>query len=48
MKIQEPEKAIQAYEDALKLNPEDPILASRIGKVGGGVSLYVCVCVDVM
>jgi tetratricopeptide repeat protein 21B len=32
MRIQEPDKAIRAYEEALKLNPEDPQLASRIGK----------------
>ena len=29
--IQEPEKAIEVYEAALKRNPHDPILAKKIG-----------------
>uniref|UniRef100_A0AAX7UWV8 Tetratricopeptide repeat domain 21B n=1 Tax=Astatotilapia calliptera TaxID=8154 RepID=A0AAX7UWV8_ASTCA len=32
MKIQEPQKAIEAYEQALKKNPKDGALASKIGK----------------
>uniref|UniRef100_A0A3B3R4B6 Tetratricopeptide repeat domain 21B n=1 Tax=Paramormyrops kingsleyae TaxID=1676925 RepID=A0A3B3R4B6_9TELE len=32
MKIQEPEKAIEIYEQALKKNPKDGALASKIGK----------------
>ncbi|KAM9033188.1 tetratricopeptide repeat protein 21B [Sarcophilus harrisii] len=32
MNIQEPEEAIEAYEQALKQNPKDGILASKIGK----------------
>ena len=32
MQIQEPEKAIQAFESALKRNPRDTALASKIGK----------------
>src|SRR5438270_468640 len=32
MKIQEPEKAIMAYERALRLNPDDASLASKIGR----------------
>ncbi|XP_034042968.1 tetratricopeptide repeat protein 21B [Thalassophryne amazonica] len=32
MKIQEPEKAIDVYEHALKKNPQDGALASKIGK----------------
>lgn len=32
MEIQMPEKAIKAFEDALQMNPDDPNLASRIGK----------------
>ncbi|CAN9497793.1 unnamed protein product [Ophioblennius macclurei] len=32
MKIQEPEKAIEVYEQALKKNPRDGALASKIGK----------------
>ncbi|XP_015919309.1 tetratricopeptide repeat protein 21B isoform X1 [Parasteatoda tepidariorum] len=31
MKIQEPEKAVEAYEQALKQNPKDSDLASKIG-----------------
>ena len=29
--IQEPEKAIEVYEIALKKNPHDPVLANKIG-----------------
>ncbi|XP_048871259.1 tetratricopeptide repeat protein 21B isoform X2 [Brienomyrus brachyistius] len=32
MNIQEPEKAIEIYEQALKKNPKDGVLASKIGK----------------
>ncbi|XP_037998869.1 tetratricopeptide repeat protein 21B isoform X3 [Motacilla alba alba] len=32
MNIQEPDEAIEAYEQALKKNPKDPSLASKIGK----------------
>ncbi|XP_039613461.1 tetratricopeptide repeat protein 21B isoform X1 [Polypterus senegalus] len=32
MNIQEPEKAIEIYEEALKKNPKDGILASKIGR----------------
>lgn len=32
MQIQEPENAISAFEEALKLNPSDAALASKIGK----------------
>lgn len=32
MKIQEPERAIAAFENALQLNPSDFVLASKIGK----------------
>lgn len=32
MSIQEPEKAIEIYESALRLNPKDTTLASKIGK----------------
>lgn len=32
MRIQEPQKAIEAYEQALKKNPKDGALASKIGK----------------
>jgi tetratricopeptide repeat protein 21B len=32
MRIQEPERAIRAYEEALKLNPSDATLASKIGR----------------
>lgn len=42
MQIQEPEKAIVAYQDALKLNPEDPALASRIGHALVATHDYQC------
>ncbi|XP_064019914.1 tetratricopeptide repeat protein 21B isoform X2 [Pogoniulus pusillus] len=32
MNIQEPDEAIEAYEQALKKNPKDPAIASKIGK----------------
>uniref|UniRef100_A0A669QCM8 Tetratricopeptide repeat protein 21B n=1 Tax=Phasianus colchicus TaxID=9054 RepID=A0A669QCM8_PHACC len=32
MNIQEPDEAIEVYEQALKKNPKDPALASKIGK----------------
>lgn len=32
MRIQEPDRALKAFEDALRLNPDDPALASRIGR----------------
>ncbi|XP_053925201.1 tetratricopeptide repeat protein 21B isoform X2 [Cuculus canorus] len=32
MNIQEPDEAIEVYEQALKKNPKDPLLASKIGK----------------
>ncbi|CAG0886786.1 unnamed protein product, partial [Cyprideis torosa] len=32
MAIQEPEKAIEIYEQALKRNPRDPLLASKMGQ----------------
>ena len=33
MKISKPEKAIGAFEQALRKNPADAALASRVGKV---------------
>ena len=32
MNIQEPEKAIEVYEQAMKRNPRDSALASKIGQ----------------
>uniref|UniRef100_A0AAQ5ZI80 Tetratricopeptide repeat protein 21B n=1 Tax=Amphiprion ocellaris TaxID=80972 RepID=A0AAQ5ZI80_AMPOC len=44
MNIQEPEKAIEVYEQALKKNPKDGALASKIGKALVKTHNYVKVC----
>lgn len=41
----QPEKAIEVYENALKKNPKDGALASKIGKALVKTHNYVKVCV---
>lgn len=41
----QPQKAIEAYEQALKKNPKDGALASKIGKALVKTHHYVKVCV---
>jgi hypothetical protein len=33
MRVQEPEKAVEAYESALKRNPRDPKLVRKVRKI---------------